>query len=423
MRREVTRVAAAHRPARQFEPVFTLTAGPAGATPATLAALGRPVLYPYDPAFLELYADTVGLLRDAFGTRQTPVILQGEAVLGLEAAAASLIRRDDIVLNLVSGVFGKGYGNWAARYAREVIEVEVPYDAAVPVGSVRAALQARPDVSVVSVVHCETPSGTMNDLDAIGPVVSEHGALLIVDAVSSFGGTRCDFAAWDADLVVVAPQKCLGGPPGLSLLHVSDAAWEHMEANPQAPRGSMLSILDWKDEQRADRSFPFTPSVSDIYALHACLEQYLAEGPAAVLRRHQRAARSVRAGARALGLELWAADPSTCSDTVTALKVPAPLDEREVRARARAESGVMLSGGQGALAGQVLQVGHMGPGAYPLSPVIALTALGRALRGFGVTADVGAAVEAALAALDAPGQSLGQDPITPSSSLRLFKGS
>ena len=394
-----TQTARDHQGSR-FEPVFTLTAGPTGATPDTLAALGRPVLYHYDPMFLELYSDTVALMRQAFGTEQTPVILHGEAVLGLEAAAASLIGRDDVVLNLVSGVFGKGYGWWARRYAKEVIEVEVPYDSAVPAASVRAALERRPDISVVAVVHCETPSGTMNDLDAIGPVVAGHGALLIVDAVSSFGGAPCDFAAWGADLVVVGPQKCLGGPPGLSLLYVSDAAWAHMAANPDAPRASMLSILDWKDAHEAGRLFPFTPSVSDVYALHACLEQYLAEGPAAVQRRHRAAARSARNGAEALGLELWAADPAICSDTVTALKVPPGLDETEIRARARAESGVMISGGQGDLTGKVLRIGHMGPTAYPLGPVIALTALGRALRGFGVKADVGGAVEAALASLD-----------------------
>jgi pyridoxamine--pyruvate transaminase len=397
-----------NRRASHFEPVFSQTSGPTGATPDTLAALGRPVLHQTDPAFLELYADTVELLRRAFGTPQAPVILHGEAVLGLEAAAASLISGDDVVLNLVSGVYGKGYGYWARRYAQEVVEVEVPYDSAVPADSVRKALEQRPDVSVVSVVHCETPSGTMNDLDAIGPVVAEHGALLIVDAVSSFGAVPCDFAAWGADLVVVGPQKCLGGPAGLSLLHVSEAAWEHMAANPDAPRASVLSILDWKDAHLVDRPFPFTPSVSDVYGLHACLEQYLAEGPAAVQRRHASAARSVRAGAEALGLELWAADRPICSDSVTAVKVPPPLTEYEVSARARAESGVMLSGGQGDLAGRVLLIGHMGPAAYPLSPVIALTALGRALRGLGATADVGAAVEAALAAADGP-ESAGRD--------------
>jgi pyridoxamine---pyruvate transaminase len=381
------------------DPAFNLTSGPAGATAATLAALGRPILHHLDPAFGALYQRTVDLLRQAFGTRESPVILQGEAVVGLEAAAASLIGPGDVVLNLVSGMYGRGYGEWVRRYAREVIEIEVPYDSSVPAASVAEALRARPDITVVSVVHCETPCGTVSDLDAISAVVAGHGALLIVDAVSTFGGIRCDFTAWQADLVVTAPQKCLGGPPGLSLLHVSEAAWAHMAANPAAPRGSVLSILDWRDAHLASRPFPFTPSVTDIYGLHACLEQYLHEGAEAVRRRHQAAARAARAGAEALGLALWARDPAIRSDTITAVRVPAGIDEREVRAHARAQSGVMLSGGQGDLAGTVLQIGHMGPGAYPLSPVIAVTALGRALRALGASADIGAAVEAAVSAL------------------------
>ena len=370
------------------DPAFNLTSGPSGATPATLAALGRPILHHLDPAFGALYQQTVELLQQAFGTSQSAVILQGEAVVGLEAAAASLIGPRDVVLNLVSGMYGRGYGDWARRYALEVIEIEVPYDSSVPAAS------------VVCVVHCETPSGTVNDLDAISAVVAEHGALLIVDAVSTFGGIRCDFTAWQADLVVTAPQKCLGGTPGLSLLHVSDAAWVHMAANPAAPRGSVLSILDWRHAHLADRPFPFTPSVTDIYGLRACLEQYLLEGAEAVLGRHRAAARAARAGAEALGLTLWARDPAIRSDTVTAVRVPEGIDERELRARARAESGVMLSGGQGDLSGIVLQIGHMGPGAYPLSPVIAVTALGRALRSLGVQADIGAGVEAAVSALE-----------------------
>lgn len=383
------------------DPAFSLTTGPAGATAATLAALARPVLHHLDPAFGALYEQTADLLRQAFGTGQAPVILPGEAVVGLEAAAASLIGPGDVVLNLVSGLYGRFYGDWARRYAREVIEVEVPNDSAVPAASVAEAFARRPDIGVVSVVHCETPSGTVNDLDAIAAVAADCKALLIVDAVSSFGGIRCDFAGWQADLAVTAPQKCLGGPPGLSLLHVSDAAWAHMAANPAAPRGSALSILDWRDAHLASRPFPYTPPVTDVYGLRACLEQYLAEGAEAVRARHRAAARAARAGAQALGLALWARDPATRSDTVTAVRMPAGIDEREVRARARAQSGVMLSGGQGDLAGIVLQIGHMGPGAYPMSPVIAVTALGRALRSLGAAADIGAAVEAAVSALDA----------------------
>ncbi len=380
--------------------VFTLSAGPSGASWLTRAALSRPVLYHYDPEFLELYQRAVERLQEAFGTSSAPVVLQGEAVLGLEAGAASLIGRDDVVLNLVSGVFGKGFSYWARRYAKEVVEFEVPYDQSITAEQVRDALQARPDVSVVAAVHCETPSGTINDLFTIGPVVHEHGALLLVDAVSSFGGERTDFEAWQADLVVVGPQKCLGGPPGLSLLHVSDAAWQHMETNPDAPRASMLSILDWRDAHRVDVRFPFTPSVSEINALDEVVRQFLDEGPEQVHRRHRIAARASRAGARALGLELWPAESAICSDSVTALKVPEGLDEVEIRRIARRQSGVMLSGGQGELTGKVLRIGHMGPAAFAMGPVLALSALGRSLRSLGFPADVGGAVEAALASLD-----------------------
>jgi pyridoxamine--pyruvate transaminase len=187
------------------------------------------------------------------------------------------------------------------------------------VTAVWVIVSAKPDIGIVSVVHCETPSGTVNDLDAIAAELTGYGALLLVDAVSSFGGARCDFDGWPAGVAVVAPQKCLGGPPGLSLLHLSDDAWRHIEANPRAPRGSALSVLDWRDAHLPGRSFPFTPSVSEVYALHSCLEQYLAEGPDAVRARHRAAARAARAGAVALGLRLWAADESICSDTVTGL--------------------------------------------------------------------------------------------------------
>lgn len=379
---------------------FNLSAGPAGTTTATLAAYARPVLNHQDPDFGTFYEQTAGLLRQAFGTAQPPVILHGEAVLGLEAAAASLITGQDVVLNLVSGVFGQYYGDWARRYAREVIDLAVGYDSAVPPGAVEQALAARPDITVVAAVHCETPSGTVNDLDAIGPAVARHGALLIVDAVSSFGGMPCDVEGWGADLVVAAPQKCLGGSPGLSLLHVSDAAWEKMAANAAAPRGSALSILDWRDAHLASVRFPFTPSVTDVYGLRACLEQYLAEGPEAAWARHRAAARAARAGVQAMGLALWAKDPAARSDTVTAIEMPPGIDERDVRARAKAQSGVTLSDGIGPMAGKVLRIGHMGPNAYPMAAVIALTAIGRALRSLGASADVGAAVEAALAAAD-----------------------
>ena len=259
-------------------PVFTLATGPVGSTPATQAALAQPVLHHTDPAFRALYAETVTLLREAFGTSVDPVIFPGEAVVGIEAAAAALIGPDDVVLNVVSGIYGKAFGQLAGRFAREVIEVETAYNASIAPAAVSDALARRADVTIVAAVHCETPSGTMNDLDAIAEITARSGALLIVDAVSSFGGMRTDFENWPG-ITITAPQKCLGGTPGLSLLHVSDDAWRHIAANPNAPRGSALSIDDWRDAHRPDRAFPFTPSVSEIYGLRSVPAAVPGRGP------------------------------------------------------------------------------------------------------------------------------------------------
>src|SRR6056297_1945482 len=169
-------------------PAFTLTAGPVDAYPEVLRAMGTTVLYDFDPAFQARYEEIAQMAQRAMGTPEPPVILHGEPVLGLEAAAASLIARDDVVLNLASGVYGKGFGYWAARYAKEVVEVEVGYDDAITPEQVEKAFAERPDIKVVSLCHHDTPSGTVNPAEAIGAVVARHGGFLIVDAVSSWAG-------------------------------------------------------------------------------------------------------------------------------------------------------------------------------------------------------------------------------------------
>ncbi|TIX55686.1 MAG: alanine--glyoxylate aminotransferase family protein, partial [Mesorhizobium sp.] len=264
------------------EPVITLTAGPVNAYPDVLRGLGRTVLYDYDPAFQLFYEGVVDKAQKAMRLSNRPVILHGEPVLGLEAAAASLITPDDVVLNLASGVYGKGFGYWAKRYSPQLLEIEVPYNEAIDPQAVAAMLEAHPEITIVSVCHHDTPSGTINPIDAIGALVSAHGAYLIVDAVSSFGGMKTHPEDCKADIYVTGPNKCLGAPPGLTMMGVSERAWAKMKANPLAPRASMLSIVDWEHAWSKDKPFPFTPSVAEMNGLDVALDLYLNEGPAAV---------------------------------------------------------------------------------------------------------------------------------------------
>ena len=383
------------------EPIFTLTTGPVDAYPQVLRGLSRPVLYDYDPAFLSFYERVVEKLRTAFRTQHTPVILQGEPVLGLEAGAASLIARDDVVLNLVSGVYGAGFGYWAKRYCAELLELRVPFDEVIDPARVAALLKARPEIRVVAVCHHDTPSGTINPVAEIGRIVAAHGGYLLVDAVSSFGGMDVDPDTCHADLFVTGPNKCLGCPPGLTLLGVTPRAWQKMKDNPQAPRDSILSILDWELAARRDRPFPFTPSVSEINGLDAALDLYLSEGPEQVWARHALTAAACRAGVVAMGLHLWPAEERTASPTATAVRIPGTVEDAALRAAARARYGVVFSSGRGETLGKLVRIGHMGPTARPMYAVVAVTALGGALRALGHSVDVAAGVDAALAVIDA----------------------
>jgi pyridoxamine--pyruvate transaminase len=376
------------------DPDFTLSAGPTSVSPRVAAALGKPVVYHYDPVFLETFRRTERKLADVFRTGGDVLIMQGEAIAALEGAARSLVRPGTVALNLVSGPFGKGMGAWLAELGADVVELAVPYNEAVDPGDVERALAARPEIDLVAVVQSETPSATVNPVAELGPLARAHGAVTLVDSVSALGGMPVEPDAWQLDLVVAGPQKCLSGPPGLGLVAVSDDAWRRIEANPLAPRASFLSLLDWRERWHGEGRFPFTPSVSDVHGLEAALDQALEEGLEAAFARHDLAAAACRAGVRALGLEVWAARDEIAANCTTAVTLPEGIDERDVLRVARERYGVMLSGSYGA--GRLVRIGHMGDGARGLLPVVGVMALGRSLADLGVSVRVGDGVEAAL---------------------------
>lgn len=389
------------RYADDAQPVLTLTSGPVNAYPDVLRGLGRTVLYDYDPAFQAFYEKVVEKAQKAMRLSTKPVILHGEPVLGLEAAAASLITPDDTVLNLASGVYGKGFGYWAKRYSPNLVELVTAYNEALDPQAVREMLVKHPEVTVVSVCHHDTPSGTINPIDEIGKIVAEHGGYLIVDAVSSFGGMKTHPEDCSADIYITGPNKCLGAPPGLTMAGISDRAWAKMKANPAAPRASMLSILDWEKAWSRSEPFPFTPSVAEMNGLDVALDLYLGEGPENVWARHALTAKAMRAGVRAMGLDIWPAREAIASPTTTAVRIPEGIDEAKLRKEVRARYGVVFSSGRGETLGKLTRIGHMGPTAQPIYAVAALAALGGALNALGFEADTAAGVAATVAAIDA----------------------
>jgi len=379
-------------------PRLTLASGPVDVSIDTLRGMQRQSLYHYDPLFIEIFADTNALLASAFRTSYDTVIMQAEAVLGLEAAAASLIAPGDKVLNLVSGVFGKGFEDWIRAYGGEVVELAVPYNEAIDPDDVRRVLQVQPDIKYLSVVHSETPSGTVNPVEEIGAIAHEFGVLTIVDTVSGWLSEDFSPESWGMDVVVAGPQKCLGSTAGLSLMAVSPAAWEAMERREHPLRGTFLSLLDWKATWIEQRRFPYTPSVYEIYALEAALRQVADEGVARVVARHQATAHATRAAVKALRLGLWAASEAIASPCCTAVAVPDGVADADLREIMRSRYGVMISGGFGSLSGKLFRLGHMGPSAHPTAAMAQIGVLERALLDLGHPIQPGAGVGAMIEA-------------------------
>lgn len=381
------------------DPDFTLSAGPTTVSARVRAAMAAPMVYHYDPSFIAAFRRTERKVAQLLATENDILLMQGEAVLGLEAAAKSLVTPGMHVLNLVSGVFGKGMGYWLQGFGAELHEIEVGYDDAIDPEQVERALAQNPSIELLSVVHCETPSGTLDPLEEIAAIAAAHDVLTFVDCVSSVAGTPFLGDRWHLDVSVLGPQKCMGGPPGMSLMSISEKAWEMIGRNPAAPRASFLSMLDWKEQWLGAEHFPYTPSVADLRGVEAACDDVLEEGIDASIARHERAARATRSGARAMGLELWPRSDEIAAPCVTSIKVPDGLTDDHVRAHARERYGVMLSGGQGA--GNLVRIGHMGPTASSVYPVIGLSALGRTLLDLGARVNVGAGVEASLEVLSA----------------------
>lgn len=332
---------------------LVMTPGPTALPAEVREAMARPIHNPdVEPEFTELYRDLLGKLGEVYGTDDDLVVLAGEGMVGLEAGVASLIEPGDRVLCLANGIYGAGFSDLVESHGGEPVVHEVPPTEGFDPEGVAAAVEEH-DPAVATMVHCETPTGVLNDLDGVLDVLDERDVLSVVDAVSSLGGT--EVPTEHIDVCLGASQKCLSSPPGLATLSVSEAAWERVGAVEQ--RSFYLNLEPWRDLGLDDppAAFPYTHSVSNLYALDASLDLVLEEGREAVFERHAEAAEHCRERGRELGLEPFSAERS--SPTVTALAVEGRAEE--LRERVTGE-GVVLATGLGEYAEDLLRIGHMG---------------------------------------------------------------
>jgi aspartate aminotransferase-like enzyme len=344
--------------------------------------------------FAAIEAQVAALLQ----TEQDVVLVQAEAILALEAIARGVGMPGAVCLNVVTGPYGVLFGSWLRAAGSDVIDLAAPYDRAIGADEVDAALERRPDVSVLALVHAEAATGVVNPVCEIAAIARRRGVLTILDAVASVGAHDLPVDEFGLDFCAAGPQKGLGGPAGVSAVSVSERGWEALRRSPAPWRSSSLSLLDWKELWIDDgrRSVPGTPAVLELLALEAACERVAAAGLDKWIARHQRCAAAFRAGVRGLGLEPWARNDAQASAVCTTVPLPAGCAPEPLLTLARERFGFALVPGYGELYQQLVRIDHMGAGAEPSRVVAALAALGGALAAQGVDVHIGRGVEAAV---------------------------
>jgi aspartate aminotransferase-like enzyme len=343
------------------------------------------------------YAAIEDRLAALLATNHDTLVLGGEAILPLEALARSAGGPATRAVNLVSGPYGAMMGRWLGGAGGEVRTVQAADGQAIDPAALRTALEQGP-ADVVCIVHAEAATGVVNPLSELAAVAHEAGAVVLVDAVASVGSEALPIDELDLDAVVIGPQKAMSGPAGVSALVAGPRLWQLLERNSQAPRGSILSLLDVRDRWLATgrRVLSFYPHHHEMEALDHAIQRLAAEGFDAVIARHHAARDATRAGLRTLGLTLWVSDDAQAASGVTLLRPPAEVTAATLLERIRLPAPVELA--PDLLADSALRVVHTGVDASLPSVFAALAALADALARLGIEADAQAALETARAA-------------------------
>lgn len=335
--------------------------GPANISPAVQDAMQRPLLGHMDPDLADINAEVVELLRAAYQAPDAALVLplQATGTSGMEAGLAHLLEPGDTAIIGVNGFFGRRIVEIATRVGAEVVPVEADWGQPVANDDLMAALEAHPDARLMTVVHAETSSGAEHPLAELGARLRDRDVLLMADCVTSLGGVELAFDAWGVDFAYSCTQKCLGAPPGMSPVAISQRALERIRNRTHpVPYSYDLQLLHdyWVKRPLV---YHHTAPVLHIYALHEALRDVASEGLSARWERHAQAGAALQTGLRSRGLELLTNSENQLPQ-LTAVLVPDGVDAKHVQTALLREHGIEIGGGLGPSAPSMWRIGLMG---------------------------------------------------------------
>jgi aspartate aminotransferase-like enzyme len=334
---------------------YLLTPGPTPLPPQVLEAMARPIFHHRTPQFQAILKEAGEGLKYVYQTSNDVFILASSGTGAMEAAVVNLLSPGDTAMVIQGGKFGERWTELCKTYGITPEIIDVEWGKAVSPDEIGKRLKANPKIKAVFTTLCETSTGVVNDIAAIGRVVKDTSAVLVVDAISGLGAIDLQTDAWNCDIVVSGSQKGLMLPPGLGFISVSPKAWKLIEES-KSPK-YYLSLNKAK-KAWGSTDTPFTPAITLIIALCEALKMIKEDGLEKVFARHKKMADATRAAMKAIGLELFA--PTAASDVVTAVNVPQGVDGEKMVKTMRDIHGVTIAGGQAELKGKVFRIAHMG---------------------------------------------------------------
>ena len=330
--------------------------GPTALPPSVREAGGRQMVNHRGEEFKALLLRVSEGMKPYFGTRNDVVMLTCAGTGALEATIVNTLSPGDPVLSVSMGAFGDRFAKIAEVYGAAVTKLDVEWGEAADAAAVGEAARAIPGLKAVLLTHNETSTGVTNDIESLARAIRDAApdALILVDAISALGAVPFAMDEWGLDLVVTGSQKAWMSAPGMAMAAVGPRAWAAGETA-KMPR-FYLDLKRHRDTAAAGET-PWTPAVAVMYQVDEGLRLMQAEGDG-VFARHAAAQAMTRAGLRAIGFRLLAAD-EVASRTVTAAWIPDGLDWKAFNATLKSR-GLVLAGGQGKLKGRIFRLGHLG---------------------------------------------------------------
>ena len=373
-----------------------LTPGPSCVDPRVYRAMAAPIVGHMDPWFTKMMDDVQVLLRRVFQTQNRitfPISASGSG--GIEAAVMNPLDAGDECIVCVNGAFSERMAIIAERIPAKVIRVEAPYGKTVDPADVLRAGKGR-KIKFVGLAHGETSSGVVQRIEDYRKVADELGALLVVDAVASLAGVPLNVDEQRIDICFSGSQKAISAPPGMAPITVGPRAEEVMQARKEPVRSWYFDLTTAMNFWGKDRLYHHTPPITLIYAMREALRAVLEEGLEARWERHRENQQALIAGVEAMGLELLVSNPADRLVTVTAINIPAGLEDGKVRKQLLEEFGIEIAGGLGPLKGKIWRVGLMGYSCQKRNVLTFLAALEKTLLDQGFRLAAGAGVGAAV---------------------------